>query len=254
MEHDLVSIVVTCFNEEPFIAGAIDSAMQQTYRHVEVVVVDDGSTDGSADIVRSTAPNATLVSKPNGGLSSARNAGLRRASGEYVVFLDGDDRLKPEFVATTIAALQHHPEAAYAYTQLEFFGRECRVTDFPEFSVDRLVEGNYISATSTIRRTAGGDAWFDEKLRKGWEDWDFFLGLAERGLTGVRVDEPLVLYRKHEDRSRMTDRMHEPRSRQETRLRIMRRHLRLFGVRPYVHHLLAYAKMRVTALRPRSHD
>ena len=162
--------------------------------------------------------------------------------------------MKPSFAQSTVDALRSHPDAAYAYTQFEFFGRERRISEFPEFSIAKLVEGNYISATSTIRRAACNGACFDEKLRNGWEDWDFFLGLAERGQFGVRVDEPLLLYRKHEDRSRISDRLYEGRARQQTRLRIMRRHLRMFGIGRYAHHLASYAKMRAFELFNQAND
>jgi GT2 family glycosyltransferase len=125
---------------------------------------------------------------------------------------------------------------------MQYFGRESGVSAWPEYSVTRLVEGNFVSATSLVRRSVCEDVRFDERLRSGWEDWDFFLTVSERGWAGVRIDEPLFLYRKHESADRMSDTMVEPSNKRRARLAIMRKHLRLFGVRRYGHYLAHHAK------------
>jgi len=110
------------------------------------------------------------------------------------------------------------------------------VSTWPEYSVAALRRGNFISATSLIRAQVFREVQFDESLLTGWEDWDFFLSLAERGYGGVRIDEPLFRYRKHETGDRLSDRMVEAGNKRKTRLAIMRRHLRLFGVPTYAHY------------------
>lgn len=244
-ERPLVSIVITCYNDEEFLGEAIESALGQSYPNVETIVVDDGSTDGTATLAGSFGNRVTVVRKENGGLSSARNAGVDAARGNYITFLDADDILMPDFVTKTAAVLEADPTISWVYVQLEHFGRESGVSEFPEFDVDRLTEGNYLRATALLRSELFFDMRFDEKLRTGWEDWDFFLSLAQRGDRGRLLDEPLMLYRKHPESDRMSDLMGEARNKRRVRLRIMRRHLRLFGVKRYGHYLAHHAKETV---------
>jgi glycosyltransferase involved in cell wall biosynthesis len=248
----LVSVVIPCFNEEPFLAEAIESALEQTYPNVETIVVDDGSTDGSAAVAKQFGERVRVSSKTNGGLASARNLGIDVARGEFLTFLDGDDILRPDFVARTKALLDEDASIAFVYTQMELFGRESSVSTWPEYSLDALVHGNFISATALIRAEVFREVRFDERLRTGWEDWDFFLSLAERGYPGRRIDEPLFLYRKHDAQDRLSDRMVEAANKRKTRLAIMRRHLHLFGARRYSHYLAHHLKESARALAPRS--
>ena len=99
-----VSIVIDNYNYEAYVARAVDSALAQTHSDVEVVVVDDGSRDGSMGVIRGYADRVTVIDKPNGGQGSAYNAGYARTTGDMVVFLDADDWLYPQ-AAAEIAAL-----------------------------------------------------------------------------------------------------------------------------------------------------
>jgi glycosyltransferase involved in cell wall biosynthesis len=100
----LVSIVISSYNYEPYLREAIDSALAQTYPHTEVIVVDDGSTDGSPEIIRSYGDAVTAVFKPNGGQASSLSAGFAASRGDIVLFLDSDDMFFPEAVARVVAA------------------------------------------------------------------------------------------------------------------------------------------------------
>lgn len=242
MTTTLVSIVIPAYNDERFLAEAIESALGQKNAEAEVIVVDDGSTDGTAQVAESFGDAVTLRRKENGGPSSARNAGLDVVHGECVVFLDGDDVLFPDFVSRTLAVLDSHPEAAFVYGQMQYFGRETGISTWPPYSSAELLRGNFITLTSLIRANVCREVGFNEGLRSGWEDWDFFLSLAERGYSGIRIDEPLFLYRKHETADRLSDLMVEPANKRRARLAIMRKHLRLFGPRRYLHYLAHHVK------------
>jgi hypothetical protein len=103
-EPGLASIIIPCFNMESLVADAIDSALGQTYENVEVIVVDDGSTDGSLQAIRAYGSRVTVKAGPNAGACSARNDGIELSRGEYIQFLDADDTLKPDAVERRIAA------------------------------------------------------------------------------------------------------------------------------------------------------
>lgn len=120
-----VSIVIPCYNTERFVAEAIASALSQTAPIADIVVVNDGSTDGSLDVIRSFT-GIKVVSQENGGLSAARNAGLAHATGDHVVFLDADDRLKPDAVELHLAAFAANPEAPMVYGSAQLIDADGR--------------------------------------------------------------------------------------------------------------------------------
>jgi glycosyltransferase involved in cell wall biosynthesis len=121
LSEDLVSVVIPCFNHAHFLPEAIESVLTQNYPNFEVIVVNDGSTDNTPEIVR-RYPSVRYVYQENAGLSSARNTGLRQSHSEFLVFLDADDRLLPHALGTGIESICEHPECA-------FVSGHCRVID-----------------------------------------------------------------------------------------------------------------------------
>ena len=98
MQTPLISVIIPVYNVEAYLPRCLDSVIQNTYRNLEIICVDDGSTDGSPEILRDYAQRdarITVITKENGGVSSARNAGLDRATGEFVAFIDSDDFVHP---------------------------------------------------------------------------------------------------------------------------------------------------------------
>jgi glycosyltransferase involved in cell wall biosynthesis len=120
--------VVTVFNKAPFVADTLRSLMSQTYKDIELVVVDDGSTDGSSDRVRRTLEGfpVRLISLANGGVSRARNIGAWEASDQakYLLFLDADDLLAADAIASLVTHLERHPEAAACYSRLRHIDKD----------------------------------------------------------------------------------------------------------------------------------
>jgi glycosyltransferase involved in cell wall biosynthesis len=222
----LTSIVIPCFNHADYLAEAIDSALAQTYPAVEVIVVNDGSTDNSEVVALAYGDRIRYIRQDNAGLPAARNTGIRWARGDYILFLDADDILDGDFVAKCMRVLDAHPEAGFVYPQRRLFGRESGESRFPPYDVAELKKSNYISAVSLIRASVLHVHTFDETFTWGWEDWDFFLTLAEHGITGILLDEPLFSYRRHADKSSMLDSLLY-RSRR-ARLQIVRAHPGLY--------------------------
>lgn len=132
-----VSIVINNYNYANFLSEAIDSALGQTYRQVEVLVVDDGSTDNSVEVIESYDDRITSILKPNGGQASAMNLGFQRSQGDIILFLDADDYLFPEAAATIAAAW--YPELALLQDRLELvdqYGSYIDLYPAPEFTFD----------------------------------------------------------------------------------------------------------------------
>jgi len=181
----LVSVVIPCYEQAPFLEEAIESVLAQTYAQVEIVVVDDGSPDNASRLA-GHFPGVRCVRQDNQGLAAARNAGIRESEGELVVFLDADDRLLPRALETGVAQLRDHPEAAFAfgrYHRMDPQGARLEDDEQPRPDADPytvFLRYNYagVPATGIYRRSALEEAGnFDETL-PGAEDYDLGLRLS----------------------------------------------------------------------------
>lgn len=198
----LVSVVIPCFNQAQFLADAVESVIAQSYRNWEIIIVNDGSPDNTSQvaqklILEKTGHKIRLVEKPNGGLSDARNAGIRFARGEYILPLDADDMIDPSFLAKTVALLDQNPAVAIAYTDWVYFGAYRAKREAIDYDFTRLcTKENLFTCTSLYRKkaweAAGG---YNSNMTRGVEDWDFWIGCGEKGFTGQRIPEPLFFYR-----------------------------------------------------------
>lgn len=179
----LVSVIIPNYNYGDFVASAIESALSQSYPNVETIVVDDGSTDASAAVIATFADRIQVIAKENGGLSSARNAGIHAARGELLLFLDADDILLPRAVEELVHAYLAGGGVRLVYGDSLFFDSS---TIWP---VQRrnpsgriwpaLLGGNFICCHEALvpRRLLLAVGGFDESLKMS-EDFDFWLRLA----------------------------------------------------------------------------
>jgi glycosyltransferase involved in cell wall biosynthesis len=183
-QERLVTIIVPCYNGEAFLEEAIRSALTQSYAAVEVLVIDDGSTDNSAAIARRFP--VRLVQQENRGLSGARNRGVRESTGSYIVFLDADDRLLPEAIEHGLQALEARPDCAMAVGDHVFISSDgsslgkSGKTGSAGSPYEKLLKSNFIEMISSVlfRRSifdqVGG---FKSALRVA-EDYDLYLRIA----------------------------------------------------------------------------
>lgn len=198
----LVSVVIPCYEQAQFLTEAVESVVAQTYPCWEIVIVNDGSPDATSPvaqrlILKHAGRKIRLIEKKNGGLSDARNAGVRVARGRYILPLDADDRIAPEFLAKTVALLDGNPEIGIAYTDWVYFGGANFRRDAIDYDFARLCgKENLFTCTSLYRREAwdavGG---YNSNMTRGLEDWDFWIGCGEKGFRGRRIPEPLFFYR-----------------------------------------------------------
>lgn len=180
----LVSVIIPCYNHGKFLANAINSVLTQTYKNVEIVVVNDGSKDNTEEIVKNF-PGIVYVYQENKGLSAARNTGINNSKGEFLVFLDADDWLQQEALAINVLHLQENREAAFvsgAYIKAEKNGEEeevKKVIDGDHYN--HMLEGNYVEMIATVmfRRFVFEEFRYDESL-KACEDYDLFLTITRK--------------------------------------------------------------------------
>jgi glycosyltransferase involved in cell wall biosynthesis len=183
-EKPLVSVVIACFNGEAFLKATIESALAQSYPRVEIIVVDDGSTDHSGEIAKSFP--VRYIHQPNCGLTPSRNLGIQESRGTYLVFLDADDRLMPEAIEVGLRILIQRPECALTVGDHLFVSEDgyylanSRKTFLPARHYEALLKSNCFEMISSIlfRRSifdqVGG---FDTELSVA-EDYDLYLRIA----------------------------------------------------------------------------
>lgn len=182
---ELVSVIITCYNQGQYLSDAIRSVQAQTYSPIEIVIVNDGSTDGT-ETVAHQFPGIVYVSRLNQGLASARNAGLRQCSGQYMVFLDADDILYPAAIAINLQHLLQEPDVTFVsggHIKKDMATGVCteEPVDIHRDHYLQLLQGNYIGMHAAVlyRRTAFGDALFDITLPV-CEDYDLYLRIAQK--------------------------------------------------------------------------
>ena len=200
-----VSVIVVCHNYGRFLAGAIDSALAQTYSPIEVLVIDDGSTDDSVEVAKRYEPRIRLLTQPNRGVERTVNRAVAEATGELFCFLSADDEFEPTYVAVLMDVLRRRAGVDFAYTRARFFGAKAGLTRTFPFSPYHIVRRlNYVNGCALMRRSdflaVGG---YSEDLGDiGLDDWDFWLKMIQAGKRGAYVRRPLLRWRRHESGSR----------------------------------------------------
>jgi glycosyltransferase involved in cell wall biosynthesis len=199
-----VTIVIPCYQQAHLLPDALDSVRRQASVEVEIIVVDDGSSQDVAAVLRSVAPEAIFIRQANQGLAGARNTGLSASSSGLITFLDADDRLLPGGLAAGMACLADHPECGFVfggYTNVDSAGRSCRPSVMPKpgpVSYGALLARNLVGMHGAVlyRRQAIVEAGgFDAGLRS-CEDHDLYLRMARR--HPVQAHATLVAeYRRH---------------------------------------------------------
>lgn len=216
MTAPTVSVVMPSHNDEAYIATAIESVLGQTFRDLELIVIDDGSTDDTRRIVRSFGSNVRLIEQENAGSAVARNRGIEAATGRYVAFLDADDWWHPQKTAVQIAAMQQRSSAGarMSYTSFERWRQDdtgvfpdpagllpahldveprpaARLEwNYPELLDDCIVWTSTVIVERDLLKSTGG---FDPALRKG-QDYDMWLRLSQMA-QWLLVDHASALYR-----------------------------------------------------------
>ena len=195
----IVSVIMPCFNQGQFIEEAVESIIAQTFTPVEIIIINDGSTD--IETVRLLnhyqKPNVSVIHTENRGPSAARNVGIHQAKGQYILPVDADDRIAPTYLEKAVPILASQPEIGIVYTQAELFGAKTGSFDLPPYQFPDILLGNMIFNSSLYRKAdwekVGG---YNENMVCGWEDYDFWLSILELGKDVFRIPEVLYYHRE----------------------------------------------------------
>jgi glycosyltransferase involved in cell wall biosynthesis/cephalosporin hydroxylase len=201
-EVPLVSVIIPCFNQSHFLADAIESVLGQSHTRFEVVVIDDGGTDNAAAVAR-RYPGVRFIRRPHAGVAAARNAGIEQSRGEYLVFLDADDRLLPNALETGLVHLKAHPEAGFVCGNFRRIAVDGSISDHQSHNMKEdcyfeLLRRNRLPTTGlgmyrrSVFDTVGG---FDPSMSPA-EDYDLYLRIA-RKYPVVCHPIPVSEYRRH---------------------------------------------------------
>ena len=202
-----VSVIVPAYNGEKYIQAALESVVAQTYQNIEIIAVDDGSTDRTGEIIKSFGEKVICITQENKGLAAARNTGIRHATGEYISFLDADDVYVPEKINSQIIFLRDHPMYDIAYCHMfHFYDQEPEVLyrhkqTCPSGNVfENLLHAFFGQADTLLvpRLVFDEIGLFDEEFTFA-EDWEMNIRIAQAGFTFGFMDTPLILMRISSD-------------------------------------------------------
>ena len=207
----LVSVVIPVYNQARFVRQAIQSALDQTHPWIDVVVIDDGSTDDTAEVLSAfrNAPNVTVIRQTNAGLAAARNRGLSECRGDFVCFLDSDDHIAPDFAERLLKPLTADPALGMAYCDVQLIDENGEPAgDFSVGQSRSVVTGDILSSllvggyfpphAALVRRRVLDDAGGFETSLGGNADYELWMRLAALGYRAHFVDARLALYRRYE--------------------------------------------------------
>lgn len=199
LNRPLVSVIVPCYNYGQYLEEAIDSVLAQTFQDLEIIVVDDGSTDPETIRILEhlDKPKTRVIRQHNQKLPKTRNNGIKQAQGKYICCLDSDDKLKPTYLEKCLIRLENQ-KLDICYTWIQEFEDSERIFFTRDFDIATLIHSNGVEVSAVFSKTiwekSGG---YNEAMIHGYEDWDYWISVAEHGGIGAKIDEPLFLYRKH---------------------------------------------------------
>lgn len=194
-----VSIIMPCYNDGKYLEEAVASVRAQTYPDIELIIIDDGSTDPQTiEILEQmqSEPTLNLIRTNRLRPAGARNAGIKVATGKYILPLDADDTIDPFYVEKAVNILQNNQEVGVVYCYADLFGDKSGRWDLPNYSLEKMLLDNIVFVTAMFYKEdwekVGG---FNTSMEHGMEDYDFWLSLLEIGREIYQIPEVLFHYR-----------------------------------------------------------
>lgn len=196
---ELVSVVIPCFNDGEYIEEAIDSVRSQTYKRIEIIICDDGSTDKhTLDLLHNYEKDGIkVIYQSNQGPSEARNNAIAASNGTYILPLDADDKIGSSYIEDAVNILNKNSNIGIVYCEGIFFGKSNMIWELPPYSLSNMLVGNIIFISALFRKSdweiVGG---FCTDFKIGLEDYDFWLSILELGREVYQIPKRLFYYRK----------------------------------------------------------
>ncbi|WP_282017520.1 glycosyltransferase [Salegentibacter mishustinae] len=199
----LISAVIPCYNDGAYIEDAVNSVKLQTHSPIEIIVVDDGSSISTKNVLANLESKIDLlIVQENLGPSKARNKGIAKAKGEFILVLDSDDYFEPTFCDKAIQVFREKREVKIisSHTKLHFTDGSFQLYKPKGGDLKKFLFGNHSTGSCLIRKSSwlevGG---YDETMRTGFEDWEFYIRILAQGGRAFTINEVLLNYRKRND-------------------------------------------------------
>jgi len=195
-----VSIVITCYNLEKYIEEAVNSALEQKFdKSYEIIIVDDYSTDDSRKILKRLKRKHKrlhlVFNKYNLKAGPSRNVGIKTAHGTYVLCLDGDDKIPPDYIQKLYQAISSDRSIGIAYGNFHLFGQEYGMVKCQEWNFQNLIQGNFLGCCSMFRKEAWRRCGGYKNINPSWEDYELWLNIGKHFYDGIHVNDTYFNYR-----------------------------------------------------------
>lgn len=199
MNSSLVSIIVPCYNQSKYLTDTIKSVIDQNYQNWECIIINDGSTDNTDQVASELCKKdqrITLITQENAGVCTARNNAILASHGKYILCLDADDLISPNFLTETVTLIESNSEIKIVTsTVLYFHGKKGQLTP-KSYNLDVIIAENQIVVTSLFRRKdfdkVGG---FSLYMQEGLEDWEFWIKILKSGGLIKCANKAIFYYR-----------------------------------------------------------
>jgi len=202
--NNLVSVIIPCFNVAQFVEETIESVISQTYQNWEIILVNDGSSDHLFETIEKylSDKRVSFFSKENGGLSSARNFGISKAKGTYILPLDADDLIHSTYIEKAITVFNNNQKLKLVYCRVDYFGERNEEWVLPPYSFPEILIENMIFSSAIFKKQDFLNiGQYSEILKSGLEDWDLWIRLLSPDGIVFKIPEILFFYRKHDGTS-----------------------------------------------------
>lgn len=200
-----VSVVIPCYNDKDYIQETVQSVLNQTFQDFEIIIVDDGSNEATKKVLSSFNDKIKIVTQHNQGSSSARNSGIKEAKANYILIIDGDDTVEKTFLEKAIEILDNNPTICAVSSYCNLFVNTNTITHrhMPKGGgvTNFLFDNNSVSFALIRKKcweTIGG---YDEQMKNGFEDWEFWISMTKKGQKVHIIEEFLFNYRQKEQNS-----------------------------------------------------
>ena len=202
----LVSVIIPCYNHGNFLTETVHNVIASSYKSIEIIIVDDGSEDNTREIAErlcAELSNVTYYHQKNSGPSVARNLGISKSSGKYILPLDADDLISTNYIAEAVKILEEDSEVKVVYAAAEKFGAVNKLWKLKDFSLLQLAKDNMIYVSAFFRKEdwqrVGG---FTEQSVLVREDWEFWIKMLKDGGKVIKLPFVGFYYRIHENSRR----------------------------------------------------